>query len=277
MDLFEKRYQETLGKEAPLAARMRPRTLEEFVGQEHVIGRGRVLRKAIETGQLPSIILWGPPGSGKTTLAFIVANTTNSHFSPVSAVSAGVSDLRKIIEEAKERRKLYQQKTILFIDEIHRFNKGQQDAILPYVEDGTVTLIGATTENPSFEVNSPLLSRSRVFVLKPLSNEEIRTIILRALKDKERGLGGMPIELDDKALEHLTIMAGNDARTALNALEMASVVTLPDSTGKRIITRDGFSMRTSIGRVNNIMTSFPLCTSVCEIPTLMRLCTGWAG
>jgi len=166
MDLFEKRYQETLGKEAPLAARMRPRTLEEFVGQEHVIGRGRVLRKAIETGQLPSIILWGPPGSGKTTLAFIVANTTNSHFSPVSAVSAGVSDLRKIIEEAKERRKLYQQKTILFIDEIHRFNKGQQDAILPYVEDGTVTLIGATTENPSFEVNSPLLSRSRVFCLE---------------------------------------------------------------------------------------------------------------
>ena len=155
MDLFDHNTQENLKKEAPLAARMRPRTLEEFVGQEHIIGQGRVLRKAIESNQLPSIILWGPPGSGKTTLANIVANSTNSHFSPVSAVSAGVADLRKIIEEAKERRKLYQQKTILFIDEIHRFNKGQQDAILPYVEDGTVTLIGATTENPSFEVNTP--------------------------------------------------------------------------------------------------------------------------
>src|SRR5512135_1901639 len=164
MDLFEHRAQESINKEAPLAARMRPRSLDEFVGQEHIIGQGKVLRKAIESGQLPSIILWGPPGSGKTTLANIVANSTNSHFSPISAVSAGVADLRKIIEEARERRKLYGQKTILFIDEIHRFNKGQQDAILPYVEDGTVTLIGATTENPSFEVISPLLSRAQVFV-----------------------------------------------------------------------------------------------------------------
>jgi putative ATPase len=236
MDLFEKRYQETVAREAPLAARMRPRTLEEFVGQDHIIGQGRVLRKAIETGQLPSVILWGPPGSGKTTLAFIVANSSNSHFSPVSAVSAGVSDLRKIIEEARERRRLYQQKTILFIDEIHRFNKGQQDAILPYVEDGTVTLIGATTENPSFEVNSPLLSRSRVFVLKPLSNEEIRTIILRALKDHERGLGAMRVELADEALENLVVMSGNDARIALNALETAALVTLPDAEGKRQVT-----------------------------------------
>jgi putative ATPase len=236
MDLFEHNAQESISKEAPLAARMRPRKLDEFVGQEHIIGQGRVLRKAIETGQMPSIILWGPPGSGKTTLAFIVANTTNSHFSPVSAVSAGVADLRKAVEEAKERRKLYQQKTILFIDEIHRFNKGQQDAILPYVEDGTVTLIGATTENPSFEVNSPLLSRSRVFVLKPLSNDEIRSIILRALKDADRGLGKMGVEIEDKALEHLTVMSGNDARTALNALETATLVTQPDSSGKRQIT-----------------------------------------
>ena len=236
MDLFEHNAQESISKEAPLAARMRPRKLDEFVGQEHIIGQGRVLRKAIETGQMPSIILWGPPGSGKTTLAFIVANTTDSHFSPVSAVSAGVADLRKVVEEAKERRKLYQQRTILFIDEIHRFNKGQQDAILPYVEDGTVTLIGATTENPSFEVNSPLLSRSRVFVLKPLSNDEIRSIILRALKDAERGLGKMGVEIEDKALEHLTVMSGNDARTALNALETAALVTQPDSSGKRQIT-----------------------------------------
>lgn len=236
MDLFEHKVEEQKSKEAPLAARMRPRNLEEFVGQEHIIGQGRVLRKAIESGQLPSIILWGPPGSGKTTLAFIVANTTNSHFSPISAVSAGVSDLRKIIEEAKERRKLYQQKTILFIDEIHRFNKGQQDAILPYVEDGTVTLIGATTENPSFEVNTPLLSRSRVFVLKPLSDNEIRIIVERALKDKERGLGEMDIKIDEKTLEHLTIMSGNDARMALNALEMAALVTPPDKERKREIT-----------------------------------------
>jgi putative ATPase len=236
MDLFEQKAEEQKSREAPLAARMRPRNLEEFVGQEHIIGQGRVLRRAIESGQLPSIILWGPPGSGKTTLAFIIANSTNSYFSPISAVSAGVSDLRKIIEEAKERRKLYQQKTILFIDEIHRFNKGQQDAILPYVEDGTVTLIGATTENPSFEVNTPLLSRSRVFVLKPLSDDEIRTIAERALADKERGLGDMKIELDEKALDHLIIMSGNDARMALNALEMAALVTPPDVEGKRKIT-----------------------------------------
>ena len=157
MDMFEKQFEELKKKEAPLAARMRPNTLKEFVGQEHIVGEGRVLRKAIESGQLPSMILWGPPGSGKTTLAFIIANTTASHFSSVSAVTAGVADLRRIIEEARERRKLYQTKTILFIDEIHRFNKSQQDAVLPFVEDGTITLIGATTENPSFEVISPLI------------------------------------------------------------------------------------------------------------------------
>lgn len=236
MDLFDHKAQDQIKKEAPLAARMRPRTLEEFVGQEHIIAPGHVLRRAIESGQLPSIILWGPPGSGKTTLSNIVANSTHSHFSPVSAVSAGVADLRKIIEEAKERRKLYQQKTILFIDEIHRFNKGQQDAILPYVEDGTITLIGATTENPSFEVNTPLLSRSRVFVLNPLSDKEIRIIVERALKDKERGLGEMKIELSEEALGHLSVMAGSDARTALNALEMAALVTPPDSEGNKKIT-----------------------------------------
>src|SRR5512136_2587118 len=189
MDLFEQKYQESMQKEAPLAARMRPRTLDEFVGQEHIIGSGRVLRKAIESGQLPSMILWGPPGSGKTTLAFIIANTTDSHFSSVSAVTAGVADLRRIIDEAKERRALYQKKTILFIDEIHRFNKAQQDAVLPFVEDGTITLIGATTENPSFEVISPLLSRARVYTLNPLTEKEISTIIRRALHDEERGLG----------------------------------------------------------------------------------------
>ncbi len=235
MDMFEQQFEELKGREAPLAARMRPTTLQEFVGQEHLIGEGRVLRKAIEVGQLPSIILWGPPGSGKTTLAFIIANITKSHFSPISAVSAGVADLRRIIDEAKERRKLHQQKTILFIDEIHRFNKSQQDAILPFVEDGTITLIGATTENPSFEVTSPLLSRSRVLTLNALTDDQIGVIIQRALEDEDKGLGKLNTELPAKAASHLIKMAKGDARIALNALEMAALTTPPDAQGKRHI------------------------------------------
>jgi putative ATPase len=236
MDLFEQRYLEQKGQEAPLAARMRPASLHAFVGQGHLVGEGRVLRKAIETGQVPSMILWGPPGSGKTTLAYIIANTTESHFSSVSAVSAGVADLRRLIEEAKERRSLYQKKTILFIDEIHRFNKAQQDAVLPYVEDGTVTLIGATTENPSFEVIAPLLSRCRVLTLNPLSDDEIRIIVLRALKDSINGLGHMDIEIDDEAMVHLVMMADHDARMALNILELAVMTTPPGPDGKRRLT-----------------------------------------
>jgi putative ATPase len=236
MDMFEQKAEELKGQEAPLATRMRPTTFDDFVGQEHIVGRGRVLRKAIEAGQLPSFILWGPPGSGKTTLAFIIANSTNSHFSPISAVSAGVSDLRRIIEEAKERRKMYQKRTILFIDEIHRFNKAQQDAILPFVEDGTITLIGATTENPSFEVTSPLLSRCQVITLNPLTNDEINIILLRALKDKLKGLGTLNVELVPEALSHLITMSNNDARVALNALEMAALTTPPNAEGKRYIT-----------------------------------------
>jgi putative ATPase len=236
MDMFEKQFEEQKKKEAPLAARMRPATLKEFVGQEHIVGEGRVLRKAIESGQLPSMILWGPPGSGKTTLATIIANTTASHFSSVSAVTAGVADLRRIIEEAKERRKLYQQKTILFIDEIHRFNKSQQDAVLPFVEDGTITLIGATTENPSFEVNAPLLSRARVFTLNPLNEDELKLIIQRALQDKDKGIGNIKAEIEDDALKQLIMVSNSDARTALNALELAVLTTLPDEQGMRQIT-----------------------------------------
>ncbi|OGO24617.1 MAG: AAA family ATPase [Chloroflexi bacterium RBG_16_51_9] len=218
---------------APLATRMRPSTLNEFVGQKHLVGEGRVLRKAIEGGRLPSIILWGPPGSGKTTLANVIANSTNSVFSPVSAVSAGVADLRRIIEEAKSRRKMANRRTILFIDEIHRFNKTQQDAILPFVEDGTVTLIGATTENPSFEVTSALLSRCQVLNLNPLNEAEIRIIILRALKDSLKGIGILKVELPPDAVEHLVNMSKGDARIALNALELAALSTPPDDKGKR--------------------------------------------
>jgi len=235
MDMFEHQFEKQKEKEAPLAARMRPANFHDFVGQGHLVGEGHVLRKAIESGQLPSIILWGPPGSGKTTLAYIIANITDSHFSPISAVSAGVADLRRIIEEAKERRKMYQQKTILFIDEIHRFNKAQQDAVLPFVEDGTITLIGATTENPSFEVISPLLSRCQVLTLNPLSEHEIQIIILRALKDRLRGLGRLNVELSDDALSHLITMSNSDARVALNAVEMAALATPPDADGKRHI------------------------------------------
>ncbi len=220
----------------PLAARMRPRTLGEIVGQEHILGPGTVLRRAIESDHLPSMILWGPPGTGKTTLAEVVAGATHAHFIRVSAVTAGIPDLRKAIETARERRKAYNQRTILFIDEIHRLNKAQQDAVLPHVERGIVTLIGATTENPSFEVNAALLSRCRVFTLHALTDGQIETIIQRALADQERGLGRLNLRLEPDALRFLATAANGDARTALNALELATDATEPDEAGQRIIT-----------------------------------------
>ena len=206
----------------PLAARMRPRTLDEIVGQEHLLAPGRLLRRNIEGDHITSMILWGPPGSGKTTLAEVIARQTNARFVTLSAVSAGVADLRKVVDEALKLRQFSQQRTILFIDEIHRFNKAQQDAVLPHVERGVVTLIGATTENPSFEVNAALLSRSRVFTLKGLSEEHILTILRRALSDTERGLGQAHITVDEDALQQIAIFANGDARTALNVLELAA-------------------------------------------------------
>jgi len=208
--------------EEPLAARMRPRTLDEIVGQEHLLGSDKVLRRNIEADTITSMILWGPPVSGKTTLAEVIARQTHAHFVRLSAVSAGVADLRKVVEEAKKLRQFSKQRTILFIDEIHRFNKAQQDAVLPHVEHGVVTLIGATTENPSFEVIAALLSRSRTFVLRGLSEEHILTLLQRALYDRERGLGRLNITIDGEALQQIAVFANGDARTALNVLELAA-------------------------------------------------------
>ena len=236
--LFDTQRSQLLESQAPLAARMRPRTLDEYLGQEQIVGEGKLLRRAIAADKLFSIILWGPPGSGKTTLAQIVAASTNAHFEPLSAVSAGVADLRRVMQEAQDRLGMFQQRTLLFIDEIHRFNKGQQDAVLPYVEDGTVILIGATTENPSFEVNGALLSRARVFTLVALSDDAVGQLVDRAISDKERGLGNLNVMLAADARGYLVNMANGDARTALNAIEAAAVSKAPALGDKRLITLD---------------------------------------
>ncbi len=213
---------EAIDLSQPLAARMRPRTLEEIAGQDHILGPGRALRVAIERDRLPSIILWGPPGSGKTTLATVIASATSSSFVALSAVSAGVADLRRSMEGARKLKDATGRRTILFTDEIHRFNKAQQDAVLPHVERGDVTLIGATTENPSFEVNSALLSRSRVYVLRALGTEHVEALLRRAIADTERGLGRLGLQVEDDALQKLAVYANGDARVALTALELAA-------------------------------------------------------
>ena len=236
MTLFDEQRKQRLSRDAPLAARMRPRTFDELVGQEHIVGPDRALRKSIEADQVPSMVLWGPPGSGKTTLALLIATVTRSHFAQVSAVAAGVADLRKIIQEARDRLGMNGQRTILFVDEIHRFNKSQQDSVLPYVEDGTVTFIGATTENPSFEVIGPLLSRCRVFTLNPLTEEQVGVLVDRALSDAERGLHAMQITLQEDARRFLLTAANGDARIALNTIEFAASAIAPDADGRRLIT-----------------------------------------
>jgi putative ATPase len=238
-DLFDHAMQERMKTEAPLAARMRPRTLDEYIGQEHIVGEGKLLRRAIEADRLfSSIILWGPPGTGKTTLAQVIANTTKSNFETISAILAGKAELREVVEAAIERRRLRNERTILFVDEVHRWNKAQQDALLPHVENGTVTLIGATTENPYFEVIKALISRSRVFQLRNLNHQETGILIDRALVDPERGYGTRRIVLDAVARTHLIEVASGDARNALNALELAVESTAPDSHGTIHITLD---------------------------------------
>lgn len=236
MDLFDYMRQENGKKESPLASRMRPTTLDEVVGQQHIIGKDKLLYRAIMADKISSIIFYGPPGTGKTTLAKVIAHTTSAEFTSINATAAGKKDMEQVVENAKNMRGMYGKKTILFIDEIHRFNKGQQDYLLPFVEDGTIILVGATTENPYFEVNGALLSRSIIFELKPLSQDDIKKLLLRALRDQEKGLGSYGATIDDDALDFLSDMANGDARSALTAIELGVLTTEPSADGKIHIT-----------------------------------------
>ena len=238
MDLFEYMRSQNMESEAPLASRLRPTTLDEVVGQQHIVGKDKLLYRAIKADKLSSIIFYGPPGTGKTTLAKVIAHTTSAEFMQINATSAGKKDMEEVITAAKNNQGMYGKKTILFIDEIHRFNKGQQDYLLPYVEDGTIILIGATTENPYFEVNGALLSRSVIFELKKLSKEDIRTLLLRAISDKEKGMGAYNAAIDDDALEFLADVSNGDARAALTALELGVLTTDRSEDGSIHITID---------------------------------------
>ena len=235
MDIFEYNKLQKFKKEAPLAARMRPRTLEEFIGQEHIVGKNKLLYRAIKADKLSSVIFYGPPGTGKTTLARIIANSTKSRFSQLNATTSGIKDIKETVKEATEALSITGQRTILFIDEIHRFNKTQQDALLPHVEDGTIILIGATTENPYFEVNNALVSRSVIFSLEPLEKKDIKNVLISALKDGERGYGSKNISVGDDVLDFWADMANGDARSALNALELAVMTTDEDENGQIVI------------------------------------------
>ena len=238
MDLFDYMRGKEQEKESPLASRMRPSTLEEVVGQQHIIGRDKLLYRAIKADKLSSVIFYGPPGTGKTTLAKVIANTTSAEFKQINATVAGKKDMEEVVRQAKDLQGMYGKKTILFIDEIHRFNKGQQDYLLPFVEDGTVILIGATTENPYFEVNGALLSRSSIFELKPLEKEDIKTLLRRAVNDTDKGLGSFHAVIDEDALEFLADMSGGDARNALNAVELGVLTTERSEDGIIHITMD---------------------------------------
>ena len=238
MDLFDFMREQTAGKESPLASRLRPTRLDEVVGQQHIIGKDKLLYRAIQADKLSSIIFYGPPGTGKTTLAKVIANTTSADFQQINATVAGKKDMELIVQKAKDNQGMYGKKTILFVDEIHRFNKGQQDYLLPFVEDGTLILIGATTENPYFEVNGALISRSSVFELYPLSAEDVKTLIRRAVYDVEKGMGSYRAEIDEDALEFLADIAGGDARNALNAIELGILTTQRSEDGKIHITLD---------------------------------------
>ena len=238
MDLFEYAKSKTMENESPLASRLRPTKLEEVVGQQHIVGKGKLLYRAIKADKLTSVIFYGPPGTGKTTLAKVIANTTSADFTQINATVAGKKDMEEVVKQAQNALGMYGRKTILFIDEIHRFNKGQQDYLLPFVEDGTIILIGATTENPYFEVNGALLSRSIVFELKALEIPEIKELLLRAVNDREKGMGSYNAVLDEDALEFLADMAGGDARSALNAIELGILTTPRGKDGKIHITLD---------------------------------------
>lgn len=236
MDIFEYMRKNTMEKESPLAARMRPVTLEEVVGQQHIIGKNKLLYRAIKADKLGSVIFYGPPGTGKTTLAKVIANTTSADFTQINATVAGKKDMEEVVEKAKNTQGMYGRKTILFIDEIHRFNKGQQDYLLPFVEDGTLIMIGATTENPYFEVNGALISRSIIFELKPLEKEDIKTLLKKAVYDKEKGMGAYDAEIEEDALDFLAELSGGDARHALNAIELGVMTTNRSEDGKIHIT-----------------------------------------
>ncbi len=238
MDLFDYMRETKQEKESPLASRMRPETLEEVVGQQHIIGKDKLLYRAIKADKLGSIIFYGPPGTGKTTLAKVIAHTTSARFEQINATVAGKKDMEEVVKSAKDLLGMYQQKTILFIDEIHRFNKGQQDYLLPFVEDGTITLIGATTENPYFEVNGALLSRSSVFELHPLEKEDVKKLLVRAVRDEKKGMGSFQADISGDALEFLADISGGDARNALNAVELGILTTERGSDGIIHITRD---------------------------------------
>lgn len=238
MDLFDYMRANTMEKEAPLASRMRPTTLDEVVGQKHIIGKDKLLYRAIKADKLGSVIFYGPPGTGKTTLAKVIANTTSARFEQINATVAGKKDMEEIVKNAKDAIGMYGQKTILFVDEIHRFNKSQQDYLLPFVEDGTITLIGATTENPYFEVNNALLSRSRIFELKPLEKQDIRELVMRAVYDMEKGMGTYGADITDEAADFLADVANGDARAALNAVELGILTTDKSDDGKIHITID---------------------------------------